>query len=64
MAAQRDTGMQPGGENTAKPRQKPDLREALSDMQERLRRHSALEDLGPLFGPEAQGRRPPQAERG
>jgi hypothetical protein len=26
-------------------------------MQERLRRHSPLEDLGPLFGPEAQGRR-------
>ncbi len=35
-----------------------DLRGTLRQMEERLRRHSALEDLGPLFGPEAQGRVP------
>lgn len=27
----------------------------LKDMEQQLRRHSALEDLGPLFAPEAQG---------
>jgi hypothetical protein len=31
---------------------------ALAGMAKRLRRHSALEDLGPLFGPKAQGRQP------
>ena len=30
----------------------------LETMQQQLRRHSALEDLGPLFAPEAQGLQP------
>ncbi|MGB5133896.1 MAG: hypothetical protein WBN89_01830 [Prochlorococcaceae cyanobacterium] len=37
---------------------RPDLSTTLRGMEQRLRRHSALEDLGPLFGPEAQGRQP------
>ena len=35
-----------------------DLPSTLRQMEEQLLRHSALEDLGPLFGPEAQGRVP------
>jgi hypothetical protein len=35
-----------------------DLDRTLRQMEERLLRHSALEDLGPLFGPKAQGREP------
>jgi hypothetical protein len=40
----------PGGQ--AGPR---DLDKTLRAMEQQLRQHSALEDLGPLFGPEAQG---------
>lgn len=38
------------------------LGDSLRAMERQLRQHSALEDLGPLFGPEAQGRAgsPPQ----
>lgn len=32
-------------------------RTALEAVRRKLEEHSALEDLGPLFGPEAQGRR-------
>jgi hypothetical protein len=32
-----------------------DLDKTLRAMERKLRQHSALEDLGPLFGPEAQG---------
>jgi hypothetical protein len=32
-----------------------DLDKTLRAMEQKLRQHSALEDLGPLFGPEAQG---------
>ncbi|MFQ6539105.1 MULTISPECIES: hypothetical protein [Aphanothece] len=32
------------------------LQGTLETMRRRLRSHSPLEDLGPLFGPEAQGR--------
>jgi len=39
-------------------RRQADLTATLRGMEQRLRRHSPLEDLGPLFGPEAQGREP------
>lgn len=48
---------QPGDAGTTNPRKKHNLQDALREMNEDLRRHSALEDLGPLFGPEAQGGR-------
>ena len=45
-------------EAAAQPRRRLPLAGALRGMEEQLRRHSALEDLGPLFGAEAQGRQP------
>ncbi|MFM7674018.1 MAG: hypothetical protein ACKO5F_00135 [Synechococcus sp.] len=39
----------------------PPEADALGNLAGQLRRHSALEDLGPLFGAEAQGRRPAAA---
>jgi hypothetical protein len=57
MADQRDTrGVAPHeGEPTA-PTEAPHLKKTLQGMEQELRRHSALEDLGPLFGREAQGK--------
>lgn len=46
-----------------RPRQALPLQGALAAMQAQLRRHSPLEDLGPLFAPEAQGC-PPSPESG
>ncbi len=51
-------GGAPGNEPTTPPRQGLSLEGALREMEVQLHHHSALEDLGPLFGPEAQGRRP------
>ncbi|WP_254968905.1 hypothetical protein [Cyanobium sp. CH-040] len=39
-------------------RQPRNLTATLQAMEQQLRRHSALEDLGPLFGAEPQGRQP------
>lgn len=49
---------QPGDAGRTNPRKTHNLQDALREMNEDLRRHSALEDLGPLFGPQAQGRQP------
>ncbi|MFO8236999.1 MAG: hypothetical protein R6U00_01845 [Prochlorococcaceae cyanobacterium] len=40
------------------PRRRHDLNATLKRIERELRRHSSLEDLGPLFGPQAQGREP------
>ncbi len=58
MHAQRSqAGGAAGHEPTTPPRQGPSLEGALHEMEVQLRQHSALEELGPLFGPEAQGHR-------
>lgn len=38
------------------PRRRPPLARVLRDLEAQLQSHSDLEDLGPLFAPEAQGR--------
>ncbi len=45
-----------GHEAAAQPRRTDQMENALREMEGQLRRHSALEHLGPLFAPEAQGR--------
>ncbi len=47
-----------GTASEARPRGSKARIQALEAMQQRLQRHSALEDLGPLFAPEAQGLQP------
>ncbi|QPN64025.1 hypothetical protein [Synechococcus sp. CBW1004] len=57
MTAQQDRhSRHPQERGSTSERQKPQLLETLQDMEQQLRRHPPLEDLGPLFGPEAQGR--------
>lgn len=57
MADQQNTSRQmPTNVGRANVKTKRTLQDALAGMEEQLRRHSALEDLGPLFGPKAQGR--------
>jgi hypothetical protein len=57
MTAQQDRYTRHPQERVAtNERQKPQLLGTLQDMEQQLRRHPHLEDLGPLFGPEAQGR--------
>lgn len=45
-------------------RQRRNLAATLQGMEQQLRRHSALEDLGPLFGPPAPGPCPPPGPAG
>lgn len=49
------TGTQQGTPGPAGPANRQKLRLTLRAMEQKLRQHSALEDLGPLFGPEARG---------
>ena len=57
MADQQNTSRQmPTNVGRANVTTKRTLQDALAGMEEQLRQHSALEDLGPLFGPKAQGR--------
>ena len=54
MTAQQDRhSRHPQERGATSERQKPQLLETLQDMEQQLRLHPPLEDLGPLFGPEA-----------